>query len=415
VDLISDIIQGQRRELAQRRHDWIERAGFDKTPARSNLIQVILGPRRAGKSMLAAHLLPANGGYVNFDDERLVGITDTNALVAAIDRIYQSPKHILFDEIQNLPNWELFLNRLQREGRRLLVTGSNANLLSAELATHLTGRHQAIHLLPFSFREVVAAEAKIQSAAERDQRLLQFFHEGGYPEPLLHGVNRADYLRDLLRATIQKDIVRRHRLRDGGGLEALTYHLLSHVAHRFSYRSIAKLGFCSSPMTAAKYVGFLEQAFLVFTLKRFSFSASERSKSDRKLYAIDPGLAYVLGTRPGEDRGRLAENTVACSLLQRQLRGEIELGYWQSPQGEEVDFVIRKNGRVESLIQVCWSIDEPKVWQRESRALLKASEALRCKELICLHSGPAETRSASWHHWRGDVELRPMRAWLEKQ
>ncbi len=108
------------------------------------------------------HLLTAHvsHGYVNFDDERLVDLRNYDELVAAINAVYANPKVILLDEIQNLPRWELFVNRLQRQGCRLYLTGSNAHLLSGELATHLTGRHIPIVLLPFSFREYVSSLRK---------------------------------------------------------------------------------------------------------------------------------------------------------------------------------------------------------------------------------------------------------------
>ncbi|MBU2027423.1 MAG: AAA family ATPase [Proteobacteria bacterium] len=119
-----------------------------------DLIKVISGPRRAGKSFYAIHLLQQTGayGYVNFDDERLTAVEDYDEIVSAVNSVYGNPRYLLFDEIQNLPRWEMFANRLQRQGIRLLITGSNANLLSSELATHLTGRHATAVLFPFTLR-----------------------------------------------------------------------------------------------------------------------------------------------------------------------------------------------------------------------------------------------------------------------
>jgi hypothetical protein len=412
---LSDLLETQRAELATRlRQRYVTRAlpGWASRP--TDLVRVILGPRRAGKSMVAAHLLEAlgGGGYLNFDDERLAGITSADVLIAGIDALYGKPRRLLFDEIQNFPRWELMVNRLQREGRQLMVTGSNANLLGAELATHLTGRHQAITLLPFSFAEVLSAEEEIDTAATRAARLERYLHEGGYPEPLLRGVPLAEYLRDLVRATLLKDIVRRHRLRAPAGLESFAYHLFSSAGHKLSFRSLAKLGVVTSPTTAIKYLRLIEEAFLVFTVSRFSFKARERAKSDKKLYAIDPGLAAQLGTRPGADWGRLAENAVACALWRRKLGGNIDVGYWQNAQGEEVDFVVRRLNRVEELIQVCWSVTDERTARREWRALLKAGEELRCKRLVCIHHGPPARVPVTWQRWSGEIDLIPLAEWL---
>lgn len=364
--------------------------------------------------MLAVHLLQAlgGGGYLNFDDERLVGVRDTNALLAALDAQYDQPELLLIDEVQNFGGWELWVNRLQREGRKLILTGSNANLLGAELATHLTGRHQAITLLPFSFAEVLQVTPEVKTAAEREARLVRYLYEGGYPEPLLRGAPRTEYLRDLVRATLLKDIVRRHRIRAADGLEALAYHLFSHVSHKLSYRALAKANVVSSPTTAIKYLRLLEESFLVFTVSRFSFRARERSASDKKIYAIDPGLAAALGTRPGQDLGRLAENTVACVLFRQRAAGEIDFGYWQNAEGEEVDFVVRERGKVKALVQVCWSLERQSTVRREWRALLKAQEELRCTRLICLHQGEARREHVTWGRWSGEIELIPLVDWL---
>lgn len=411
----NDIIKGQQAELASRlKLPYTARVLPKWASTSSDLVRVILGPRRAGKSMLAVHLLEAlgGGGYLNFDDERLADVKSIDALLAGIDSLYDKPKRLLFDEVQNFPRWELMVNRLQREGRQLIVTGSNANLLGAELSTHLTGRHQSISLLPFSFAEVLAAESPSTTLATRAVRLERYLNEGGYPEPLLRGVPLAEYLRDLVRATLLKDIVRRHRLRAPAGLESFAYHLFSSAGHKLSFRALAKLGVVTSPTTAIKYLRLIEEAFLVFTVNRFSFKAKERTKSDKKLYAIDPGLAAQLGTRPGSDWGRLAENAVACALRRQQLNGDTDLGYWQNPQGEEVDFVVRRRNKVAALIQVCWSLAETKAAEREWRALLKASEELHCTRLICLHHGPHDRIKVKWGRWAGEVELIPIAEWL---
>lgn len=144
----------------------------------------------------------------------------------------------------------MLVNRLQRAGRRLLLTGSNANLLGSELATHLTGRHQAVILPPFSFAETLAIPGTARTEAQTAARFDRYLMEGGYPEPLLRNANRTDYLRDLVRATLLKDVVRRHRIRSSAGLEDVAHYFFSNIAKEFSFRTVATVARVTSPTTA---------------------------------------------------------------------------------------------------------------------------------------------------------------------
>lgn len=157
--MLKDVILTQRRELESRLEEpYVERKTIFNSDLGNDLIKVITGPRRSGKSFFGLHLIrqTRSYGYVNFDDERLVGIGDYNEIITGINAVYGNPRYLLLDEIQNLSRWEMFANRLQRQGFRLLITGSNANLLSSELATHLTGRHTSLVMFPFSFGEYLS-------------------------------------------------------------------------------------------------------------------------------------------------------------------------------------------------------------------------------------------------------------------
>jgi len=335
-------------------------------------------------------------------------------LIAAIDEVYGHPRLILFDEIQNLPRWELVANRMQRAGRRLILTGSNANLLGSELATHLTGRHQCIALLPFSFSEALSVGDR-QTTATTGATFERYLLEGGYPEPLLRGAHHTEYLRDLVRATLLKDIVRRHRIRAAAGLEDVAHHLFSNTAKEFSFRTVAAVARVASPVTAEKYIRLLAEAFLIFTLEQFTFKTRERAGANKKAYAIDPALPACLGTRPGRDVGRLAENTVAISLWRRHLAGEMEVAFWKGREHDEVDFVVRQRGRVTRLIQVCWDLSDPRTRAREFRALVKAAEELRCQELWCLSREPASEEDFTWNGRTGHIRVLPLEQWLEQE
>jgi predicted AAA+ superfamily ATPase len=418
VKYLNDVVLTQKAELEdQLRRPYVERDLPPHATADTDLIRVIIGPRRAGKSTLAIHLLHklGGGGYANFDDERLADLTEADGLIAAIDEVYGRPRHILFDEIQNFPRWELLANRLQRSGRRLLLTGSNANLLGSELATHLTGRHQVIMLLPFSFSEALSADGRAHTAAQTTAMFDRYVTEGGYPEPLLREANRTDYLRDLVRATLLKDVVRRYRIRASAGLEDVAHYFFSNTAKEFSFRTVAAVARVTSPTTAEKYTRLLGEAFLIFTLNRFTFKARERTTANKKAYAIDPALAVCLGTRPGQDLGRLAENVVAIALWRGQLAGALELAFWKSKEQEEVDFVIRENGHVSRLVQVCWDLSDPRTRVREFRALLKAGVDLRCDDLWCLTRAEAKEEDFSWNGRSARIRVVPIEHWLSRR
>jgi predicted AAA+ superfamily ATPase len=420
--MIRDVILSQQREWQSiHSRPYVPRHFVASTEA-GDLVRVVIGPRRAGKSILAAHLAGAEVpacGYLNFDDERLSGYGDNDALLAAIDSIYGSPRTLLFDEIQNHPRWELWVNRLQRNGRRLILTGSNAHLLSSELATHLTGRHLTIPLLPFSFAEYLEATAATSGSQRTRAELMEscraYSVMGGYPEVVLKGISGQDYLRTLVSAIIHKDIVIRHQLRAPQALDALALCLLSQPGGAYSFRRLREATGCRSVHTLKKYVGFLEQAFLLFTIPRFSFKAREQAASAKKAYAIDNGLITSSGFQSSRNHGRLMENLVAIACFQKQLRGELQLYYWQDPQKSEVDFVLFSDRAVRTLIQVCVDPEDPKVLAREIRGLMKASAELRCNDLLLLTDHTSGESVETWQGHTATIRRQPLWEWLLNQ
>ncbi|MBN1472579.1 MAG: ATP-binding protein, partial [Syntrophaceae bacterium] len=352
--MLRDILIMQKKELEQKLGDRYVARSVKKAGGTGDLAAVILGPRRAGKSFFGMHLIQSKGsfGYANFDDERLVGLPDYDELLSALDALYGSPKDLLFDEIQNVERWELLVNRLQRQGRRLVVTGSNAHLLSSEYATHLTGRHMPLVLFPFSFKEYAEA-VNLKSPATQQEyraRLQNYLQQGGYPEPLMKEVDRKNYLSTLLESCIYKDIVKRYRIRSVKGIEDLARYLLSNTGSEYSFRTLAELTKCKSAHTVEKYLRYLEEAYLFFSLKRFSFKVREQAKANRKIYCIDNGFISAKAFGTGGGTGRLAENAVAVRLRLRELEGECEVYFWKNVQQHEVDFVVVRNRKVGELI-----------------------------------------------------------------
>ena len=411
---LHDAVETQRREMHARLAErYIERDLG--TPIRDDeLIKVIIGPRRCGKSFLAMHLLRERGsrGYVNFDDERLADMDNYDHLVAAVNAVYDNPRNLLLDEIQNLPRWELFVNRLQRQGLRLILTGSNAHLLSSELATHLTGRHLPVILFPFSFAEALRAHPSARTGPEMAEELRRYSDAGGYPEPLLRDMDREYYLRTLWDSVLYKDIVRRRRIRSAAGLDDLAGYLLANVAREYSLNRLTTVTRCRSVHTVAKYIGHLEEAFLFFSLPRFSYRVRETAAANRKIYCIDNGFVTARGVQFSPDTGRLAENLVAVALHKRALEGTCEVYFWRDSQQREVDFVMKEGRKVTQLIQVCWDMTDGDTRQREIRALLQAGAELSCDRLLVLTADADSDEEVEWFGKRGRIQLLPLWRWL---
>jgi len=406
----------QKRELEQRLGDRYVARSMKNVASESNLVVVILGPRRAGKSFFGMHLIHSKKsfGYVNFDDERLVGLADYDELFSALDALYDGPTDLLLDEIQNVNRWELLVNRLQRQGRRLVVTGSNAHLLSSEFATHLTGRHIPLMLFPFSFTEYASAAIKKQPVTHQEykEHLHNYLRDGGYPEPLIRNIDRNTYLSTLLDSTIYKDIVKRFKIRSIAGIDDLARYLLSNIGSEYSYRTLAEVTKCKSSHTVEKYLRYLEEAFLFFSLRRYSYKVREQAKANKKVYCIDNGFIVAGAFGVSEGIGRLAENAVAVRLRKRELDGEIETYFWKNVQQHEVDFVVVKNRKVDQIIQVCWNIEKPETKEREIRALVTAGEELKCKKLLILTESKEKIETVEWFGKKAVVQFLPLWKWM---
>jgi predicted AAA+ superfamily ATPase len=356
---------------------------------RNNLIKVIVGPRRAGKSVFCIQVLEGTDfAYLNFDDERLVGISDYDELLKAIRQVYGETKTLLFDEIQNLRNWELFVNRLHRRGFNIIITGSNAYLLSQELSTHLTGRHIQFRIFPFSFVEFLRAKdfATDQALETKEKQGLLLNHldsyleKGGYPEVVVKGLDAKNYLTTLFESILFKDIVKRYGVRYAKKLYDLAHYLVTNHSSEFSYTKLKAILEFRSVHTVENYVDYLAEAFLAFQVGRFSYKLKEQMKSPKKAYAYDTGVINAVKFKTARDSGRMIENLVAVELMRRGNN----FYYYRSSDGKEVDFVLKQGQKVGQLIQVCYAIDDLSTRKREVTALVKAGKDLKCDNLIIL-------------------------------
>ncbi len=412
--MIRDALLTQKRELERRLSEKYVPKEAKIKDLENDLIKVIVGPRRAGKSFFAIRALSALGafGYANFDDERLYGSKNYDEIIAALHTIYGNPKRLLLDEIQNLPKWELFVNRLARQGHSVTITGSNSNLLSRELSTHLTGRHVATHIFPFSFREFLGMDGTELTGAEARERLARYVELGGYPEPWVKKLDHKDYLATLFDSIVYKDIMRRFRIRSPQAIEALAVYLISNAAREFSYNSLARITGCKSAHTTEKYLAYLKEAFIFFTLSRFSYKVREQLSSNKKIYCTDNGFIHAKAEKSSPDLGRLYENAVAIELKRRELSGGPKVYYWKNQQQEEVDFVVRSGAKTLELIQVCYDMGSARARGREVRALLKASKSLSCNKLLVLTHDFESEEKIEWFGIKRGVRFLPLWKWL---
>ncbi|MEW6618904.1 MAG: ATP-binding protein [bacterium] len=396
---IKQILIDQKEELEDslKGKKIIEREvlGEYKKFLKSSLIKIITGPRRAGKSVLGYEMLKdKNFAYVNFDDERLFTLEtkDLNLLLQTIYEIYQKPDFIFLDEIQNVNNWELFVNRLKRRGFNLIITGSNARMLSKELATHLTGRYFSLELYPFSFREYLYFnnfDYQKKDISTKDTASIRRFWEnylssGGFPE-VIQGEYYKKYLISLYSTVITKDVIIRHNIKYINTLKEFANYLISNFARQITFNKLKNIFSLKSVHTAKNYFSFIEESYLIFQIERFSYKSKERLTAPRKIYAVDTGLINALSTKFSQEIGKIYENVVAIELMRRKfLNPKEDIYYWQNSYNYEVDFVIKEELKVKQLIQVCYDIKNYDTRKREINSLLKASGNLKCNDLLIL-------------------------------
>ena len=411
---VRDAIIQQKTEYENKQKERYVNRTMTVSGLESNLIKVITGPRRAGKSFFAIHHFngTAKTGYVNFDDERLAGSTDYDEIIAAVNSVYNNPTHLLFDEIQNLPRWELLVNRLARQGFNLILTGSNSHMLSQELSTHLTGRYLQTTIFPFSFSEYLSLQDQPITSTGKCEHLARYAESGGFPELLIKNLNGREYLATLFDSIVYKDIVKRFHIRFAKGLDDLAVYLLSNVAQEYSYTTLSRVTRCRSVHTVQKYLGYLEEAYIFFSVPRFSFKFRNQVAENKKIYCIDNGFITAKAFRFSENRGRLLENLVAIELKRRTLAGDTELFFWKNVEQEEVDFVVKQGTRISELIQVCADATGSRTRQREVRALIKAGNELSCKNLIVLTENEEREESAEWFGMQGTIRFLPLWKWL---
>lgn len=359
------------------------------------LIKLITGPRRVGKSVFALLMLQGkNFAYLNFDDNQLLEKWDEDLAMSALDDVYPDYDFMLLDEIQNLPDWDLWVSKLYRRGKNLIITGSNANMLSSEMATVLTGRYLQIEMLPFSLDETmrwknISPDHKEQ-AAQAIVLADDYMRNGGYPETIPSRSITKSYLSTLFDSILLKDVAKRHNVRNTSDLYNLATYLLSNFCNPISANELAgELGL-ASVATTKKFCDYLNEPYLFFYLPRFNNKLKLMNKAPKKVYLVDNGFVQSTAFNLSENLGRLLENQVFVELLRRGYIPGHTLFYYRTRNDKEIDFVTRKDAKVEQLIQVCYDMTSEKTRKRELDALVEAAEELHCDNLLVITNSQEE-------------------------
>jgi len=362
----------------------------------TTLIKLITGPRRSGKSVIALQLLQNKQfAYLNFDDDLLLKNFDENLVMQYLHEVYNEFEYLLLDEIQNLPDWEMWVNKLYRRGLNMVITGSNAKLLSREMATSLTGRYIQIKVLPFGFDEyllfrdkiAVSAASEIENPINNGNKLYllnEYLQNGGFPEVVLNPNILRNYLSTLFDSILLKDIMKRFRIRQTQQLYDLSNYLLTNFTNLFTYNQLTTDLNAGSVTTIQKFVDFLEEPYLFQHLARYSTKVKTQQKAAQKMYIIDNGFIKAKSFELSPNYGRLLENLVFIELLRRNYQPDLDLFYFRTKNDREIDFLLRKGHQVEQLIQVCYDISAHKTLKRELNALAEAAKELNCKNLLLI-------------------------------
>lgn len=388
-DTISEVIANQLKVFNNEKP--IERQ--IELPIKSNRVLVISGIRRCGKSTLIKqkYLDENNAIYINFEDPRLVGfdLNDFNRLESIF--FEQNKKWLLLDEVQVIDKWELYVRSAHERKINVVLTGSNASLLSVELGTKLTGRYQQKELFPFNFNEFLTFKKKDASL----DSFSEYFEQGGFPEFLEEP--DPDYHRTLLRDIIIRDIAVRRNLNNENQLLRLAVHFLTNIGKEFSYNKLSKMLEIKSVRTVIDYCDYLTESYLVDLIPMFSWSASKQIANAKKVYAVDAAFAVSNSISFSKDLGRRLEN-----MVYNKLRVSNNNVFYFRNNESECDFVV-VNDEVKSVIQVCWDINIDNI-DREIKGLQAAKQETGAKEGFIITFNQADNIDG--------VELIPAWKWM---
>ncbi len=380
-----------------------------------NANYVFVGLRRAGKSYLMYqqihHLLEQGHSldeilYFNFEDDRIdaIELADLDLIKLSYEEMYDHRPIFFLDEIQNIKGWEKFARRLADTGYRVYITGSNAKMLSSEIATTLGGRYLIKEIYPFSFKEYLA----FKRVNLNDKNVLykyrndivkayeEYFRDGGLPETLMMSDKRS-WISSLFNKIFFGDLVARHQVRNDFALRIMIRKLAESVKQPSSYNRIANIastvGKKISVDTVIDYMSYLQESWLILPYENIATKLIDK-ESNRKYYFIDNGILNLFLIDPVTS---LLENQVAIRL--RQLYGDRVFFY---NQNVEVDFVVYDEGLA---YQVSYSLNDPDTEKREVDALVKLNKVLPMRQLTII------TKEEERNIEVGDVSIHVIPVW----
>lgn len=367
-----------QREVFNNQSNLIVRDVDLKKFIATDLVVIISGVRRCGKSSLlylikdAMNLPESAYCYFNFDDERVpVEKSVFEEIISLHFEIYGKKPVLFFDEVQNIPGWEKFINRMYEQGTRVFVTGSNAKLLSSEISGSLTGRNRVLKLFPFSFSEYlryVGHSYKTEQLSSRKRALLfkdlnHYLETGGFP--MIVKENDTELMHTYFQDIFYRDIVARYRLSQVNEIRQIGLYFASNTGKLFSYGALQDVSGVKSSSSVKDYLDYYEQTYLFYFLKKFDFSVRKQQLNRRKVYAVDPAVVQRLGFNFSENKGRVLENIVYLELIRRNREVYYHLGKY------ECDFVVKEGLRVTAAIQVSFRLHAGN-YEREHRGLYEA-------------------------------------------
>jgi len=404
-----------QRSIFNRSKELIKR-DMDLQPyLKTRQVVIISGIRRSGKSALLylikqqMELQDADFCYFNFDDERAFPDTNLPEQLFTLHLELFAKEPVLFlDEIQNVPGWEKFINRMHERGLKIFVTGSNAGLLSSEISTSLTGRNKVIQLFPFSFKEYLHTTGEvydlkmldINNKALLNKSLTHYLEYGGFP--LVIKEQDPELINDYFQDILYRDIIARYKLSQVMEIRQIGIFLASNSGKRFSYATLQQISGVKSTSSIKDYLWYYEQSYLFLFLRKFDYSVRKQIMNPRKAYTIDPAFANRLGFNFSQNKGRILENVVLLELRRRGYEVFYHSGKF------ECDFVIREGLDITAAIQVTWELQHHN-YERELNGLIEAMDTYHLNKGIMITSADPDPILQQKHP---GIKLIPAWKWL---
>lgn len=379
-DLLKQIILEQQEILHAQNKRYVQRYIADEWLQTSEIL-IISGIRRCGKSVLMQQIrdrLLEKDFFFNFDDERLANfkLDDFQKLQECFVELFGEQHTYYFDEIQNIEGWERFVRRLYNAGNKIVITGSNARMLSRELGTHLTGRYIQVEIYPFSFQEYLAMNEIPVNAktlytttgrATMVKSFVKYMECGGFPKFLQDG--SVSYLTSLYESIIYRDILTRNGLTNEKEMQELMFYLASNATKRVTYSSLGKVVGIQHPDTIKNYLEYIQQTYLISQLFRYDPSVKKQMMSPKKIYFVDNAIIKRIGFNATENNGVFLENLVFIELKRRGW----DVYYYADKK--ECDFIVRKGLHISDAYQVTLKMDSPQTREREIAGVREAMQA----------------------------------------